>query len=103
MADTLTAGIDPNRRYATGEAARLLGVTRSTLVARIKAGVIKATQLGRLGQGTPHRRVLGSELLRALGLTGQPAPAPPPPPPKRRSNKAVRDELRAMRELGLDK
>jgi len=91
--------IDPAQWYTTGQAAKLIGYSRATLVARIKAGHIKARQLEAVGNGTPHRRVVGSELLRVLG---EPIHLHhPEPAPKRRSNAARRDGERALKELGL--
>lgn len=96
----MSAIIDPDKRYTTGQAAKLLGYSRATLVVRINAGQIKATQLEPFGKGVPHRRVQRSELLRVLGQAGYNSP-PPPPAPKRRSNAARRDGERALKELGL--
>lgn len=99
---TTATAIDPDKRYPTGQAAKLLGVTRTTLIGRINAGLIKATRLPAAGNGTPHRRVLGFELLRALGEAGQTAAAARPPAPKKRTNRAERDRLNARKRLGLD-
>lgn len=71
--------IEANRWYTTSQAARLLGCSRQTLAARVKAGSVTCHRMPRVGPGTPHMRFHGSELLRVLGAA-MVAPLPVPKP-----------------------